>query len=95
MLSFAALAAMTLAAAPILAKAPARRAASAATTVAERTCDPSHCSGQCPGHPRAKTANASAITAQSASCPISDPSLCPADCPFREGSVDVTPGTVQ
>jgi hypothetical protein len=95
MLSFAALAAMTLLAAPILAKAPVRHAASASITPGQ-TCDPSHCSGHCPSHPGAKAAGAPVATAKagSESCPISDPSQCPADCPFREGSADATPGTI-
>ena len=96
MLSFAALAAMTLAAAPILAKAPARHAASASTH-AGQTCDPSHCSGSCPGHPGAKAAVGTAATAkgQGETCPISDPSLCPPGCPFSSGSAVGTEATIQ
>jgi len=95
MLSCAALAAMTLLAAPILAKAPVRHAA-AASTSADRTCDPSRCSGHCPAHPGAKTAAASAQTvkAQSEGCPISDPSLCPPECPLRASSSAVTQATI-
>jgi len=95
MLSFAALAAMTLAAAPILAKAPARHAA-ATSTPAGQTCDPSHCSGSCPrSGAKAAVGSVAKAKGQSETCPISDPSLCPPGCPFSSGGAVGTEATIQ
>jgi hypothetical protein len=96
MLTFAALAAMTLAAAPLVAKARVGHTASAALPAGE-TCDPSHCTGSCPRPAGAKAAVASVATAtaKSGGCPISDPSLCPSDCPFQEGSAVGAQATIQ
>jgi hypothetical protein len=87
MFSLAAVATVTLAAAPILAKAPVRHAASAALP-AGQTCDPRHCSGACPGQAGADAAVSSSAAAvgQAETCPVSDPTRCPAGCPRHASS---------
>ena len=86
MLSFAALAALTLAAAPLVAKARVGHAASAALP-AGATCDPSHCTGSCPRRAGATAAVGATASKgdQVGACQVSDPSQCPPGCPRHAG----------